>query len=185
MKTKSFAAFGMFLLVVIATGANAWTVDAAHSTLTFSGTYQGEKFEGHFKHFDAKTINYDPANLQDAKFDVMIDIASIDTANSERDQALPGAAFFDTAKFPQAHFIATHFRKDANGQVFADGTLALHGISKPVTLRVTYSPNKQTLDVDATLKRLDFGIGSGDWSDTSMIGNDVAVHGHLALTSTK
>ena len=38
-----------------------------------------------------------------------------------------------------------------------------------------------TLDVNATLKRLDFGIGGGDWADTTMIGNDVAVHGHLLL----
>ena len=32
---------------------------------------------------------------------------------------------------------------------------------------------------------LDFGIGSGDWADTSMIGNDVGVRAHLVLTSTK
>ena len=38
-----------------------------------------------------------------------------------------------------------------------------------------------TLDVDTTLKRLDFGIGSGDWADPSMIGNEVLVHAHLLL----
>jgi polyisoprenoid-binding protein YceI len=38
-----------------------------------------------------------------------------------------------------------------------------------------------TLDVTAHVKRLDFGIGAGQWADTSMIGDDVAVHGHLVL----
>lgn len=185
---KTDAIFAIALLsAVLAAPApvRAWTVDRAGSTLTFTGTYQGEKFEGRFKRFDARTVYYDPANLADAKFDVTIDIASVDTANAERDQALPGADFFDTAKFPQAHFVTTRFRKDNRGGVLADGTLSLRGVAKPVTLRVSYTPGKDTLDVDATLNRLDFGIGGGDWSDTSLIGNEVTVHGHLMLTSTK
>ena len=172
----------LLLLLPLAAYARAWKLDAGHSTLTFTGTYQGESFEGRFKRFDAK-VNYDPGDLAHAKFDVMVDIASVDTANTERDQALPGKAFFDTAQFPRAHFVTTRFRKGANGQVFADGTLSLRGTSKPVTLAVKFAQagSGATLEVDTTLKRLDFGIGSGDWSDTSMIGNGVTVHGHLAL----
>ena len=178
---------GMVLLALLvlplAAFAREWKVDPAHSALTFNGTYQDEKFEGRFKRFGAK-IDYDPADLAHAKFDVTIDIVSVDTANTERDQALPGKDFFDIAQFPRAHFVTTHFRKAANGEVVADGTLSLRGVAKPVTLAVKFSQagNGATLDVDTTLKRLDFGIGRGDWADTSMIGNDVAVHGHLMLT---
>jgi len=170
------------MLLPLAAFAREWKIDPARSALTFTGTYQDEKFEGRFKRFDAK-IDYDPADLAHAKFDVTIDIASVDTANTERDQALPGKDFFDTAQFPRAHFVSTRFRKSADGQVLADGTLSLRGVSKPVTLTVKFVPSGSgaTLDVDTTLKRLDFGIGSGDWADTSMIGNDVAVHGHLVL----
>lgn len=175
--------FALLMLLPLAASAREWKVDAAHSTLTFTGTYQGEQFEGRFKRFDAN-INYDPADLAQAKFDVTVDIASADTANTERDQALPGKAFFDTAQFPRAHFMTTRFRKAAGGQVLADGTLSLRGIGKPVTLAVKFASqgNGATLDVDTTLKRLDFGIGSGDWADTSLIGNDVTVRGHLSLT---
>ncbi len=171
------------LVLPLAAFAREWKVDPAHSALTFTGTYQDEKFEGRFKRFDAK-IDYDPADLAHAKFDVTIDIASVDTANTERDRALPGKDFFDTAQFPRAHFVTTRFRKSANGEVLADGTLSLRGVTKPVTLVVKFSQtgNGATLDVDTDLKRLDFGIGGGDWADTSMIGNDVAVHGHLVLT---
>lgn len=174
--------FALLLLLPLAAHAREWKVDAAHSTLTFTGTYQDEPFEGRFKRFDAK-VNYDPGDLAHAKFDVTVDIASVDTANAERDQALPDKAFFDTAQFPRAHFVTTRFRKGTNGQVFADGTLNLRGISKPVTLAVKFAQagSGATLEVDTTLKRLDFGIGSGDWADTSMIGNGVTVRGHLAL----
>jgi polyisoprenoid-binding protein YceI len=179
---KTRLAFVLLMVLPLAAFARVWKVDAAHSALTFTGTYQGEKFEGRFKRFDAK-INYDPADLAQAKFDVTVGIASVDTANTERDQALPGKPFFDTAQFPKAHFVTTRFRKAANGQVLADGTLTLRGVSRPVTLAVRFAPqgNGAILDVSTTLKRLDFGIGGGDWADTSMIGNDVTVHGHLLL----
>jgi len=179
---KKKLVFVVLMLLPLAAFARAWKVDAAHSSLAFTGTYQGEAFEGRFRRFDAK-INYDPADPAHAKFDVTVDIASVDTANTERDQALPGKDFFDTAQFPEARFVTTRFRKGANGEVLADGTLNLRGASKPVTLVVKFAPKGggATLDVSTTLERLDFGIGSGDWADTSMIGNEVTVRGHLVL----
>lgn len=162
--------------------AQAWQVDAAHSTLAFTNSYQGVQYTGQFRRFDAK-IDYDPNDLAHAKFDVGIDITSLDTQNSERDHAALGADFFDTARFPKAHFVSTAFHKAADGKVVADGVLTLRGISKPVTLAVTFTAHgtTATLDVTAQLKRLDFGIGSGQWADPTMIGDGVTVHGHLVL----
>ena len=179
---KTWLMFAILTLLPTGAFARTWKVDAAHSSLAFAGVYQGEKFEGRFKRFDAK-INYDPADLGQSKFDVTVEIASVDTANTERDQALPGKDFFDTARFPKAHFVTTRFRKTSNGQVLADGTLTLRGVARPVVLSVEFAPQGTgaTLDVNTTLKRLDFGIGGGDWADTSMIGNAVTVHGRLAL----
>lgn len=165
--------------------AHAWRVDAAHSTLTFTNAYQGVQYAGQFRRFEAK-IDYDPNDLAHAKFDVSIDITSLDTQNSERDQAALGVDFFNTAKFPKAHFVTTTFHQAADGKVSADGVLTLRGISKPVTLTVVFVPHAggATLDVMAQLKRLDFGIGAGQWADPTMIGNGVAVRGHLVLTPT-
>lgn len=162
--------------------ARTWNVDAAHGTLTFTNTYQGVEYTGRFRRFDA-VIDYDPNDLAHAKFDVTVDITSLDTQNDERDQAALGADFFDTAKFPKAHFVTTAFRKAADGKVLADGVLTLRGVSKPVALTVLFKPNGNgaTLDVMAQLKRLDFGIGAGQWADTSMIGDGVTVHARLQL----
>ncbi|HEX7111943.1 MAG TPA: YceI family protein [Mizugakiibacter sp.] len=172
------------LAFALPAAARDWHVDTAHSTLGFTGTYQGEAFDGQFKRFSAQ-IAYDPADLAHAKFDVSIDLASADTQNAERDQMLPGADFFDVAKFPRARFVSTAFRKAADGTVLADGTLTLRGVNRPVTLTVKFAPagNGAALDVSAALKRLDFGVGGGDWADTSVIANAVTVKSHLALLS--
>lgn len=169
------------LLLPLAASARDWQTDAAQSTLTFKGTYQNEAFAGKFKKFDA-AISYDEADLSKAKFDVHVDVASVDTASAERDDSLKGEDFFNGKKFPQAHFVATSFAKGADGTVTAQGTLTIRDQTKPVALKVKFaaSGDKATLDVDTTLKRLDFGLGIGkDWTD---IGADVPVHGHLVLS---
>lgn len=167
--------------------ARAWQVDAAQSSLTFTGTYSGDGFDGKFKKFDA-TINYDEAALAASKFDVSVDVASVDTASSERDDSLKGDDFFAPAKFPQAHFVTESFAKSADGGVEAKGRLTIRDQTRPVTLKVKFaasgpstgSGQAATLDVDTVLKRTDFGLGTGsDWKD---IGTDVPVHGHLVLT---
>lgn len=162
--------------------ARTWQVDVRHSTLTFTNTYQTVTYTGRFRHFTA-TIDYDPADLAHAKFDVDVDVTMLDTRNNERDHAALGADFLDAAKFPHAHFVTASFHKSATGEVFADGTLTLRGVSKPVTLIVKFVPNGKTatLEVDAQVQRLDFGIGVGQWADPSVIGNRVGVHGHLLM----
>lgn len=163
--------------------ATDYTVQPASSTLGFSNTFQGESFDGKFGRWTA-AISYDAANLASSKFDVEVDLASAKTGDSDRDSALPGSDFFDVAKFPKAHFVTTGFRQ-VGGKVIADGTLTLHGISKPVSLDVTFKPQAggATLDVAGTVKRLDFGVGTGDYADTSVIGGDVKVTAHLQLAA--
>lgn len=174
----------LVLLVSLPAAAGAWQVDKARSTLTFHASFEGEGFDGKFPKFDAR-ISYDANNLADSLFDVTVDLASVDTASSERDQTLTTSDFFDVSKFPQAHFVASRFHRSADGKVTADGTLTLRGVSKPVVLTVVLKPegnDTATLDVDATLDRLGFGLGTGsDWSEIS---KQVTVHGHLVLTGS-
>jgi polyisoprenoid-binding protein YceI len=178
---------GGSLIAILATLASpamakSWQTDSAHSTLTFTNTYQDVEYTGQFRRFDAK-IAYDPGDLARAKFDVSVDVASLDTQNGERDHAALGAEFFDAAKFPRAYFVTTDFRRAADGKVIADGELKLRGVTKPVALAVTFTQggDTATLDVTAQVRRLDFGIGAGQWADPSMIGDSVTVRGHLLL----
>jgi len=165
-----------------ATSAHAWTVDAATSTLGFKGSFQGDGFEGTFKHFDA-TIHYDEADLAGSLFDVAIDLASADTDNESRDDTLKGEDFFFTSKFPKAHFVTESFEKAADGSVVAHGKLTIRDKTAPVALKVAFTANGSaaTLDVDTVLARADWGLGAGnDWEGISA---EIPVHGHLALSA--
>ena len=170
------------LLLPLGAQARDWQVDAAKSSLTFKGSYQGESFDGRFKKFDA-TIAYDAADPSKSKFDVNVDLVSADTGNGDRDDSLHGSDFFDVKKTPKAHFVTESFAKAADGSVEAKGTLTIRDKTQPVTLKVKFAEtgDAATLDVDTVLKRADYGLGaSSDWAE---VGADVPVHGHLILTA--
>ena len=180
---KRLAILLLALALPCAAAATDYTVQPTASTLGFSGTFQGESFDGRFGQWTA-AISYDAANRASSKFDVEVTLASAKTGDSDRDGALPGTDFFDTAKFPKAHFVTTGFRRTGT-QVIADGNLTLRGVTKPVSLAVTFKPQGSgaTLDVSGTVRRLDFGVGGGEYADTSVIGADVKIDAHLQLAA--
>ena len=150
-------------------------VQAAGSTLAFATQYDGETFTGTFPGF-AATLSFDPADLGASKLDVVIPLAGAKTGNDDRDATLHGPDFFDIAKFAQARYTATSFRRLDDGRYAADGTLELRGVRHPVTLSFTWTPGEApVLAGRATVKRLDFGVGGGDWADTSLIPDAVAI----------
>lgn len=174
--------FLLLLMLLAHTAAAAdWTMQPG-STLGFSASYQGESFEGRFGKFTPQ-IRFDPAKLADSRFDVRIALASVDTRNSERDDLLKSGEFFDSRKLPEARYIASNFRALGGNRYAADGNLSLRGVSKPVTLIFTWTPGaKPVLTGEATLKRLDFGVGTGDWEDLELLPNEVRVKTRLLLT---
>ncbi len=150
-------------------------VQAPGSALAFASRYDGEVFTGRFQDF-ATRFSFDPARLSEARLEVTIALLSARTGNADRDSTLVGVDFFDVGRHAQARYNATKFRALGGDRYAADGTLSLRGISKPVTLEFTWTPGAQpTLVGKATVKRLDFNVGAGDWSDTGLMPNDVAV----------
>jgi polyisoprenoid-binding protein YceI len=160
-------------------------VQAPGSTLTFATKYQGEVFSGRFPSFATK-LSFDPARLAASRLDVTIALAGTSTGDGERDSTLKDADFFNVARFPEARFVATKFRALGGNRYAADGQLTLRGVSKPVTLAFSWTPGAApVLAGRATVKRLDFGVGGGDWADTSIIPNDVAVSTKVVLRPAK
>lgn len=156
-------------------------VQQAGSTLSFTSSYDGEAFSGKFGGF-VTAFSFDPANLAAAKLDVVINLAGTNSGNGDRDSTLVGADFFNVAKFAQARYVATKFRSLGKNQYAADGTLTLRGVSKPVTLNFNFVPGANAvLAGKATVKRLDFNVGGGDWADTKTIPNDVAIDTRVVL----
>lgn len=150
-------------------------VQAPGSTLAFGGMYQGEAFSGRFPGFEAH-LRFDPADLASARLDVTIPLATATTGNADYDGEMLGEAFLDSGRFPNAHYRANRFRALGGHRYQAEGTLSLHGVEKPVTLEFTWTPGTQPeLAGRATVQRLAFGVGAGDWADTGFIPDAIAI----------
>ena len=179
MKTLLASAL-LFLASIVPAHATHFAAQSG-STLTFTGSYQGEKFTGRFETFDA-AVRFDPANLAASRIDVRIPLATANTDNDERDEMLLGAEFFDAVAKPDARYEATKFVKLKDGRYRADGTLTLRGVKKPVALVFSWSGGaKPVLVGEAVVNRLDFGVGTGDWDDLELIPNQVVVKTRLVL----
>ncbi len=156
-------------------------VQAPGSTLAFAGKYQGEVFVGRFPGFSTK-LSFDPRKLDASRLEVTIPMATATTRNADYDGEMRGAAFFDAAKFPQATYVATKFRALGGNRYAADGTLILRGASKPVTLTFEWTQGANpVLFGRAAVQRLDFGVGGGQWADTGLIPNAIAVSTRVVL----
>jgi polyisoprenoid-binding protein YceI len=172
----------LFALAMSTAKAADYKVDGG-SHLGFSASYQGEAFKGRFSKFNA-LIRFDPARLDQSRFDVSITLASANTQNSERDEVLLDSEFFNAKAQPQAKYIATKFRSLGSNRYIADGILTLRGISKPVPLTFTWTPGaKPRLVGTAKIQRLDFKVGTGDWTDLELIPNAVNVDTKLVLSA--
>lgn len=156
-------------------------VQAPGSKLAFATQYQGEVFVGTLPDFSTR-LRFDPAQLDAASLDVTIPLAAASIDNPDGTEALRGRDFFDVARFPQARFAANRFRHLGGNRYAADGTLTLRGASRPVTLEFTWAPGaRPVLAGKASVKRLEFGVGAGEWADTELIPDAVAVSTRVVL----
>jgi polyisoprenoid-binding protein YceI len=152
------------------------------SSLGFSGSYQGEAFNGNFAKFSS-SIRFDPGNLAQSRFDVRITLSSANTKNAERDEQLMASDFFNAKAQPEARYVATKFRALGGNRFIADGILTLRGVTKAAPLTFTWTPGAKTQLVGtAKIQRLDFNVGTGDWDDTELIPNAVMVNTRLILS---
>jgi polyisoprenoid-binding protein YceI len=163
------------LALLCAPACAADYIQAPGSSLVFAGKYQGEAFTGRFPGF-ATTFRFDPKQLAASKLVVSIPLATAVTSNADYDGELRGASFFDAGKFPRATYTATKFRALGGDRYAADGTLTLRGVSKPVVLEFAWTAGAApVLSGKAIVKRLAFGVGSGDWADTTLIPDAIAI----------
>jgi polyisoprenoid-binding protein YceI len=169
-----------------APAAAHYTLDAAKSSLQFTFEQAGAQNTGRFKRF---TVSFDPppAGSTAGRLEVTVDVGSLDTGDSDRDDTLRGSDLFDVAKFPQARFSATQITRTASGYEAA-GQLTIRGVTRAARLAFTFREASENgaavgyLAGKTAVRRLDYGVGQGDWKATDQAGNDVTVSWSLRLT---
>ncbi|WP_280189420.1 YceI family protein [Delftia sp. PS-11] len=155
----------------------------AQSAVNFTAKQMGVPLQGHFKKFDAQ-VQFDTARPEASKIRFTVDTGSATMGAKETDAELPKAEWFNIAKFPQASFDSTAVKALGGGKFQVDGKLTIKGQAQNVSMPVQLTQSGATTTAAGTLalKRLQFKIGEGDWSDTSMVADEVQVQFKLALT---
>jgi polyisoprenoid-binding protein YceI len=168
---------------LLSAGADAasFVADPAAGKMEFVGVQAGAEFTGSFHKYTA-AIDFAPDALATAHFDVQIDLASEDTKDKDRDQTIRGSDIFDVAHFPTAHYVTKSVTKTATGFT-ATGSLTLRGVTKdvPIDFQFVSTGVQAKLDGTAKLKRLDFGVGQGDWKSTEWVADAVKINFSLLL----
>ncbi len=164
-----------------AAGASSYVADGSQSHLEFTGVQAGADFKGVFHKFTA-IVDFAPDALPASHLDVQIDLSSEDSSDKDRDQTIKGPDIFDVAHNPAAHYVTKSITKTPTGYN-AVGALTLHGITKDIPIDFVFSAagGGAKLEGSAKLKRLDFGVGQGDWKSTEWIADAVKVSFTLLL----
>jgi polyisoprenoid-binding protein YceI len=178
------AALGALLPPVAAQGRPpAALLAAADSEIVFSIRQMGVPVEGRFGRFDAR-IALDPKHPETGSVGLTIDTGSARFGSPELDTEIGKPGWLDVAHFPQAIFQSSAIRATGPGRFELTGQLRIKGAARDIVVPVqlTSSGAASTAAGAFTIRRLDFKVGDGDWSDTSLLANDVAVRFKLALT---
>jgi polyisoprenoid-binding protein YceI len=158
----------------------------AGSTLTFTFTQEGAASKGSFRQFTTE-LGFDEKSPASGSLKVEVQMASIDTQDKDRDEMVAGADLFDAQKHPTARYVADSFAKRANGDLEAVGKLTLRGVTHDLRLPLKISRNAGGLELsgETSIKRLDYGVGQGDWKSTESVGDEVKVQYKVSLVRAK
>jgi polyisoprenoid-binding protein YceI len=159
---------GLLALAAPAHAAETYTLDPMHSSVTWTINHFG--FSNPWGKFPmiAGEVVLDEQNPQNSKVTVTVPVSDIATGLPKLDEHLKAKEFFDTATYPNATFVSSKVTQTGAQTAVVEGTLTLHGVSKPETLDVTLNKigtnmmNKKTAGFSATttLKRSDFGMNT-------------------------
>jgi polyisoprenoid-binding protein YceI len=158
--------------------ATKWTIDTTHSEIQFKVKHlMISTVTGSFKNFNltVETSNEDFNSVK--KIEFTADVNSIDTNNTQRDEHLKSADFFDAGNFNQILFVGNKYESNGD-EATVSGDLTIKGVTKPVTLNVEfggivvdpYGQTKAGFTVSGKISRKEFGL---TWSAVTEAGSIV------------
>jgi polyisoprenoid-binding protein YceI len=165
-------------------GAATYTIDKAHSEVTFQVRHLLTKVRGRFSDFDG-AISFDPARPEASAVQATIQAGSIDTNEPQRDAHLKSGDFFDVEKFPTLAFTSRGVTRKSDETYEVSGDLTIHGVTRPVTLAVTslgtardpWGVDRVAFEAETTVNRKDFGLNWNAALETGgfLVGDDVKI----------
>lgn len=171
--------FACLLMAVSSfTFAASYNFDKVHTQIFFTANHVGfSNSTGAFLDFDGN-FNFDPESIEDAFVEVVIQTNSIDLNDKKWNDHMQGAKWFDAVQFPTMRFKSTKVTKTGEKTMDVVGDFTLKGVTKPVTLKVTFNKmgeffgkEKVGFSATTTINRLDFGMSA----NKQFIGTDIPI----------
>jgi polyisoprenoid-binding protein YceI len=168
------------------TSTTTWNIDPTHAVAEFKVKHMMiSNVKGQF-HKVTGSLTLDESNLANSRVEAVIDAASIETRDAQRNGHLKSADFLDVEKFPTLSFKSTRVSVVGNGELAVEGDLSIHGVTRKVTFSVE-GPTPPTKDpwgntrigLSATTKinRKDFGLTWNAALETGgiLVGEEVTI----------
>lgn len=189
MNSKRLLAAALVSLVLPLAGTGAYAaqpagafdqVVPAKNRIDFVFKQMNVPVKGYFKKANINLV-FDPAAPAKTTVRLDLDLGSIDAGSSDANSEVVGKPWFDLKTFPTATFISSSVKPLGGDRYEMTGKLTIKGKTRDVTTPVTVTQNGNTAAFDGgfTLKRLEFAIGDGTWSDTSIVADEVKVSFHV------
>jgi polyisoprenoid-binding protein YceI len=182
------------LAALPAQAADTYNIDPGHSQVGFQIRHLVTQVSGKFNDYKG-TVQLDPAKLENSNVEFAIKTASIDTGVADRDKHLRSADFFDVEKYPEITFKSKSIKATGKDQYAVTGTFTMHGVSKEVTLPVTFNGTAKDpwggqragFSAETTLNRKDYGIVWNKALDSggALLGDDVKIAVNLEAVKAK
>jgi len=153
------------------------------SEIRFVSKQLGVNVEGRFRTWKANIV-FLPKDLAKSKADFDIDLGSIDLASDESETEIKSSNWFNTAKFPVAHFASTSIKGLGGDRYEIAGKLTLKGVTRDVVVPIAFKKDpggNSVAEGSFPLKRNDYKVGEGMWADTDLVADDVVVRIRMVL----
>ena len=193
MTRKLFAAAVLTTLAALPLQAESYKIDPSHSEVGFTIRHMVSNVRGRFNDFSG-TVDMDAKAPQKGSVEFSVKTTSIDTGNADRDKHLRTADFFDVEKYPEITFKSDSVKPAGKDKYNVTGTLTMHGVSKKVTLPVTFNGEgkdpwgntRAGFETATKLDRKEYGIVWNKAIDNGgvLLGDDVNVSINLETVKT-
>tara|TARA_Y100001933_G_C18942635_1_gene540222 strand:- start:67 stop:642 length:576 start_codon:yes stop_codon:yes gene_type:complete len=161
---------------------SSWSADVTHSNMGFKALHKGVAYTvGEFRDFDL-SIKTKADGFSDAEIELTIDAASINTANSSRDNHL--REYFETEQYPNITFKTNSVTQTSENMYALIGVFTMHGVSKEIEVQMKHIGTTQSrgkeiagLYFTAIVNRMDHGVGL----DLSSVAPEVQLHADIEI----
>jgi polyisoprenoid-binding protein YceI len=170
MLLKLCAPFALLLAFDAGAAVDHYTIDPNHTYPSFQAPHIGgiSFWRGKFDR-SSGSVTLDRA-AKTGSVDITIDTTSIDFGHEKMNTHARSADMFDVGKYPTATYQSSNIDFEGDTPVGVHGSLTLHGVTKPVFLKIAsfkcimHPMLKREVcgaDASAEIDRSDFGIGYG------------------------